>query len=527
LNAHEPPELLTICQKTELNDRIHILLKEYAMPVALDNILEQIQTLHYEISTESRLVRVGLKDEQNLEAIINRYPLLTNRETAYGLKQAADAAKTPDEKERLARLYLYCLGHYIHKSLAAQQDQVTTFFSQAVYRWNGEDIPYYELYPRLMKENDFDRREQLGRGFVEIHEKANPLHRDILKKDLDILKNEFGYAGYIGFCRDKKKLDYASLAALLTDSLERTRPVYEKAMAAFVLERLNRPFGKLWRVHIPHLLQMKDFDSFFPKENLLPRLNASLKKMGIDFKNYPNIHLDLEERPKKNPRACCFTSKVPDEIHLILKPTGGLKDYETFLHEGGHALHYGNSDRELPYEYRELSRSYALTETYAFLMQNLTMSTAWLEAEGVPAEVRRKIRRERVLIDLFMYRRYVGKFLAEHAFFKKGDLEDSSFYSETLQKATGFVYEPSGYLADMDSEFYSMDYLRAWIAEAQLEYHMKKTFGECWFAFPEAGKFLIDLWKRGEIEDPETMLGRFDYKPFDVTYLEKRFEELK
>jgi len=126
-----------------------------------------------------------------------------------------------------------------------------------------------------------------------------------------------------------------------------------------------------------------------------------------------------------------------------------------------------------------------------------------------------------------MYRRYVGKFLAEHAFFKKGDLEDSSFYSETLQKATGFVYEPSGYLADMDSEFYSMDYLRAWIAEAQLEYHMKKTFGECWFAFPEAGKFLIDLWKRGETEDPETMLGRFDYKPFDVTYLEKRFEELK
>src|SRR3990167_3837039 len=212
------------------------------MPVILDDVLEQIQTLHYEISTESRLVRVGLKDEQNLEAIINKFPLITSRETVSGLKQAAAAAETPDEKERLSRLYLYCLSHYIHKSLAAQQDQVTTFFSKAVYRWNGEDIPYYELYPRLMKENDFDRREQLGRGFVEIHEKANPLHRDILKKDLDILKSEFGYAGYIGFCRDKKKLDYASLAALLTDSLERTRPVYEKAMAAFRSE--ERRVGK-------------------------------------------------------------------------------------------------------------------------------------------------------------------------------------------------------------------------------------------------------------------------------------------
>jgi len=513
----------------------------------MDNILEQIQALHYEISTESRLVRVGLKDEQNLESIIAKFPLLTNRETVSDLKQAILAAKTPNEKERLTRVYLYCLGHYIHKNLAAMDDEVTTFFSKSVYRWNGEAIPYYELYPRLMKEENFERREQLGQGFVEIHEKANLLLHDILKKDIEILKTEFGYGGYIDYCRDKKKLDYAKLAEMLAESLKRTQPVYEKAMGAFVSEHLGqprqaagggsvkqalaigpgKPFGKLWRVHIPYLLQMKSFDRFFPKENLFARLNASLQKMGIDFKNYPNIHLDLEERPKKNPRACCFTSKVPEEIYLILKPTGGLKDYETFLHEGGHALHYGNTDKNLSYEYRELSRSYALSETYAFLLQNITMNTAWLETEGVPSEVSQKIRRERVLIDLFMYRRYIGKFLAEFEFFSQGNLKDSSVYSRTLEKTTGFVYEPSAYLNDMDGEFYSMDYLRAWIAEAQLENYMQKTFGASWFGHAKAGQFLIDLWKRGESEEPESMLSRFAYKPFDVSYLEKRFEELR
>src|SRR3990167_1427322 len=102
------------------------------MPVILDDVLEQIQALHYEVSTESRLVRVGLKDEQNLEAIITKFPLLTSRETVSGLKQAFLAAQTPDEKERLSRIFLYCLGHYIHKNLVTLDDELTTFFSKSV-----------------------------------------------------------------------------------------------------------------------------------------------------------------------------------------------------------------------------------------------------------------------------------------------------------------------------------------------------------------------------------------------------------
>lgn len=498
------------------------------MPLAIDEIVEDIQAVHYEISTESRLVRVGLKEEQNLEAILARFPRLTSLATVSELKRAVREARAGEERERLARLYLYCLGHYVHQKLVKLDDEVNTFFSKAAVRVDGELIPYYELYPRLVKEEDFDRRERVGRGFIEVHEKANPMLEEILRKDTEILTRDFGYASYTAYCEDKKELNYGRLASLLEASLHRTAPIYGEIMGAFVSKTLAKPWREIWRVHIPYLLKMKSFDQFFPKEEIFERLNRSLARIGLNLQQYPNIHLDLEERPKKNPRACCFTSRVPDEIHLILKPTGGLKDYESFLHEGGHALHYGSTDGQLPYEYRELSRSYALSEMYAFLLQNLTMNVTWLAKEQeVPEEASRKIRKERILTDLFMYRRYVGKFLAELAFFQKGDLKDSSLYARSLRESTGFIYEPGGYLADLDAEFYSMDYLRAWIAEAQLENHIKKTFGEEWFRDPEAGKFLVSLWRTGEKETPEAVLRRFGYEPFDVSYLEKRFEEAR
>ena len=54
----------------------------------------------------------------------------------------------------------------------------------------------------------------------------------------------------------------------------------------------------------------------------------------------PNIRLDLDDRPQKSPRACVIASDPPTVVHLITRAQGGLHDYQAFLHEAGHALHY-------------------------------------------------------------------------------------------------------------------------------------------------------------------------------------------
>src|SRR6058998_443048 len=100
---------------------------------------------------------------------------------------------------------------------------------------------------------------------------------------------------------------------------------------------------------------------------------------GFDLEAEPNVRLDLEDRPQKSPRACVIASDPPTVVHLITRAQGGLHDYQAFLHEAGHALHYAGCDPDLPYTFRALSRDHALTEIYSFLVESITREAGWHE----------------------------------------------------------------------------------------------------------------------------------------------------
>src|SRR5436305_13005370 len=91
----------------------------------------------------------------------------------------------------------------------------------------------------------------------------------------------------------------------------------------------------------------------------------------------PNIRLDVEDRPQKNPRACVIASSPPEVVHLITRAQGGLSDYQAFLHEAGHALHYAGCDPRLPFTFRSISRDHALTEIYSYIFEAISREPGW------------------------------------------------------------------------------------------------------------------------------------------------------
>jgi hypothetical protein len=54
------------------------------------------------------------------------------------------------------------------------------------------------------------------------------------------------------------------------------------------------------------------------------------------------------------------------------------------------------------------------------------------------------------------------------------------------------------YLTDVDPGFYSSSYLRAWAFESLLRGFLLEEYGRTWFARPEAGSLLRDLWSEGQ-----------------------------
>jgi hypothetical protein len=249
---------------------------------------------------------------------------------------------------------------------------------------------------------------------------------------------------------------------------------------------------------------------------------ATLDALGLDMAALPGIRLDLDDRPQKSPRACVIASDPPNVVHLITRAQGGLHDYQAFLHEAGHALHYASVDPALPYTFRKLSRDHALTEIYSYIVEAVSREPGWhAEHFGLSDEEAQTNANATVFLEALLFRRYTAKLQFELDFWRRyaedGGTPDG--YSERLTGATGIRYPRENYLSDMDSGFYSADYLRAWIRSAQLRRHLAEEIGENWWRRPETGERLRELWREGTRPTSEEIAARLGFDPLDTAPL--------
>ena len=210
----------------------------------------------------------------------------------------------------------------------------------------------------------------------------------------------------------------------------------------------------------------------------------------------------------------------PAVVHLITRAQGGLSDYQAFLHEAGHALHYAGCDPRLPWTFRALSRDHALTEIYSYIVEAVTKEPGWhaLHFGLSDAQATENAEATRFL-EVLLYRRYAAKLRYELGFWdacpeERG--ESSRDYAPLLTEATGLRYDERGHLSDMDAGFYSADYTRAWIRSAQLRAHLRREVGEDWWRNRATGEILRGLFAEGTRPSTEEIAGRLGFEPLDT-----------
>jgi len=274
--------------------------------------------------------------------------------------------------------------------------------------------------------------------------------------------------------------------------------------------------------HMAYMRRLSPLADTYTRERATEICLDTLSQLGFDLSAMPNIRLDLDDRPQKSPRACVIASDPPQLVHLITRAQGGLHDYEALLHEAGHALHYGGCDPALPYAFRGLSRDHALTEIYSYISAKIVNEPGWHERYfSLPAETARENAEAGLFIEVLLFRRYVAKLQFELEFWQRfaSDGGSEKGYAERQLAATGVGYRPDWYLSDMDSGFYSADYLRAWVRSAQLHASLLKDVGEDWWRSAETGEFLRALFKEGTRPSNEEIAARLGFQPLDCTPL--------
>lgn len=496
-------------------------------------IEEKLSKFIYELENEDRLVRVGLKDSAESSKIYKKYKSLFTKENLETIKNEIAKTKDVKTKDILERIFFTLYGSYVALQLASEEDKITTYFSKATVKVNGETIVYFQLTPRISKDPIFEKREKLDEAGAKVIAKINPRQLALLNEGIKLIKS-LGFTGYMDFYTKAKKVDYAKFNKVIAKTISDTDKIWFDVMNKVSTEVFARPFKNIRACHLAYLRSMSMFDNYYPKEKVVDIFLKWTRDIGLSDL-LSSIKIDDVDRPKKNPRAVCYWPKPPSEIHLVIKPIGGEQDFEAMFHEGGHALHGAAVDSSLPYSLKTLAHSNALTETYAFVLEDLVFDPDFLTTYlNISTFTGNKIQWQAHFVNLMMLRRYLGKFAYEYEMFSPRGEADSKdafskgplLYSNNLQKTTGFVINKVNWLSDMDSGFYSADYLRAWIAAAQIKDYLVRKFGRKWFVNTKAGEFLRKLYARGVTDEVEDVVKKLGYKPWDTSFLVRGYKQV-
>jgi hypothetical protein len=484
----------------------------------------QLQRYLFERSEEGRAVRVGEKEVSEQAAIVARYADLFSREQLRTLRDEQERAEG-EQKEWLYRLRKTCEAGLVAAELAEKEDELENAILAARVTFRGEELPLRSAQAKLAVLPEYRDRDELGElqrvksaefnpERLELLQAYEELEADLSEEPDPVARNEEG-----------KQISLYELESVLAAASEEVEAEFI-AMRDRWFDRLLGPDRDAVpsSAHMGYVRRLSPLDSTYTKERATEVCLATLTALGFDLAEDRNIRLDLDDRPQKSPRACVIASDPPRVVHLITRAQGGLHDYQAFLHEAGHALHYAGVDPSLPYTFRRIARDHALTEIYSYICEAITREPGWhAEHFGLSDDEARTNAEATVFLEALLFRRYTAKLQYELGFwssFEQAALV-SDDYADRLTAATGVRYPRDGHLADMDPGLYSADYLRAWIRHAQLRSYLIGEIGDDWWRSPKTGELLRALFAEGTKPSSEEIANRLGFDQNDTAPLIK------
>ncbi len=462
----------------------------------LEDLVAAGEAMHQELGREYYLTGAGLKEEPGFQAIYGRY------ETLGGDEALAVARKSGSDV-----LLEWVLGILIGRKVAALEEQQLTWEQDAVVTVGDSDVPYLRVPIELANCSDRDFRKTLDEECTSLGARAlTPIRKERLMIERGEVQ-ALGMGDYVDTVGALAGIDLDALGRSAERFLADTADMYNDVLAGLAQRRVGVGLEDLRRCDTAWTFRADQYDGAFASDQMVSTALTQMREMGLDATQSGRVHFDTEERPAKQPRAFCVPVKVPDEVFLVLRPSGGHSDYRTFWHELGHAMHFASVDPSLPFAARWLGDN-SVTEGFAMLWDHLTLESAWLTRyTDIGDRKAGELVIDLAISELHMLRRYAAKLSYELVLHRSDLVGVENEYAQRLTEATRFRYQPENYLNDVDPGFYAARYLRAWQLEAGLAATLRERYDDDWWRNPRAGSFVLHLMSRGQA-DPAHRLAR-------------------
>ncbi len=477
----------------------------------IDAVRERADRFVADLDEEFYLHYSGQKETLDVEQVYERYEELTRLDTAQQMEGG------PTELWRFA-----CEG-FLGNLTREHQAKLAREEAGLEATVDGRTYPYRMLRVEMSNQPDRDKRQRLEEVRLRLlDEHLNPVYLDAAQIDREAVQQLAAPNYYELYKRFGFRLD--ELADECRELLDETERLWEREGDRLFRSRLGIGLDEARPWDVPRLFRAPELDELYPQDRMLPALESTLGDLGVDLRAQENVHLDLEPRPSKSPRAFCAPIEIPERVMLVIQPIGGKDDWEALFHEAGHTEHYAHTRGDLPTEDRRFG-DMAVTEGWAALFEHLVTDPAWLNRRlDVPRPGDLAADGARSL--LYIARRYCAKLLYELEFFQAGDLPSMRpRYYEILSDALKLPVNAESYLDDIDGSFYVTGYLRSWAFEAQLREFLRSEFGNEWFAKRDAGDLLQELWSVGQGPTADELLKDVSGAALEMAAVAERIRE--
>jgi len=463
---------------------------------------------------EHYLAAGGHKPNVDLRPIFDRFVHLFGPGALDLTRDTFRTATTGSDESRSARALLsWQIEYYASRELAELDERVITWEAASVIRVaDGREVPYQRAPIDMVTEADRAKRLALDDARAALVERElAPMRAERLQRERDLIEALEIAPNYVAAFEALSGIDLEALAAECERFLRETESTWAEVHGAAVRKHLGIRPNEATRSDALALMRATRFDPYFPAADMEPAVRRQVTEMGASPVADGRIIYDLAPRPGKRSRAFCAPVRIPREVYLVLLPYGGATDYRTLLHELGHALHFGYTRDDLPFEFRWLGDN-SITEGYAMLFDHLLHDPGWLLRYTALGRTRiGEYRRAAAFEELQFLRRYSAKLLYELHLYS-GNTAWSSLpdaYVDILSSATTFRYRTADAFVDVDPGFYSARYLRAWQLQAALREVLVAQFDEDWFRNPRTGPWAVrELFGEGQRELASELAAR-------------------
>jgi len=499
---------------------------------ALDALRARGESFLQDVSREYYLSHAGLKPAAELQSIYERHRDAYGDEAlelALGLMRGA---RPGSEEQRSGRMLVeWLLESRVGRELAPLEEREIAWEGAAMIPLaDGGAEPFRRASITIANTRDAKERRAIDDARAKLVEaELAPMRQERLAREKELVEKVGIAPGYLDTFDALAGISVRGLRDQCAAFLRSTQPMWDDVLPEFLRRGLGITTAEATRADALALMRVPEFDAGFPAEEMEREVRRQVVEMGESPDAAGRVRYDTGERDGKRARAFCAPVAIPGEVYLVLRPHGGRNDWQTLLHELGHALHFANMDGALPFEHRWLGDN-SVTEGYAMLFDHRMQDRGWLARYSrLGKRDLPRYLRSAGFEELHFLRRYCAKLIYEVALYGGGlpwaALPD--LYVATLTGATGFRYQHADAFVDVDPRFYSARYLRAWQLQALLAEALVERFDDDWWRNPSAGPWIVEaLFSRGQRELAEEQARRVAAKPLSFAPLVKAIEGL-